>query len=148
PGKRYGSAQELAEDLRRFLAGEPIRARPIGRGERLARWCLRHPLIAFLGLMVVVALISLSSWSFIHDQKQADHARHLVRRLEDATIAQVPDVISEIQACRHWADPLLKKRNAEAKAGSPNKLRLSLALLPVDPTQADYLCEHLLLHTK
>jgi serine/threonine protein kinase/formylglycine-generating enzyme required for sulfatase activity len=103
---------------------------------------------AQLAALVVAALIGLISWSLIYDLKQADHAEHLVRHLSDATIDQVPDIISEIQAYRHWADPLLKKRNAEAKAGSQYKLRLSLALLPVDPAQADYLCEHLLFHTK
>jgi serine/threonine protein kinase/formylglycine-generating enzyme required for sulfatase activity len=104
--------------------------------------------LALLAVLVVAALISLGSWGLIYDRKQADHAEDLVRRLEAATIAQVPDVISEIQACRHWADPMLNKRDGAAKAGSPGKLRLSLALLPVDPAQGDYLCEHLLLHTK
>jgi serine/threonine protein kinase len=43
PGRRYGSARELAEDLDRFLAGEPVRARPAGRWERLGKWARRWP---------------------------------------------------------------------------------------------------------
>jgi serine/threonine protein kinase len=56
PARRYAAAHELAEDLRRFLRGEPIRARPIGRAERLWRWCGRNPVAA--GLLLAVSLSS------------------------------------------------------------------------------------------
>jgi WD40 repeat protein/tRNA A-37 threonylcarbamoyl transferase component Bud32 len=55
PGARYASARDLAEDLRRFLAGEPIRARPVSRTERVRRWCLRNPGLASLGALLAVA---------------------------------------------------------------------------------------------
>jgi serine/threonine protein kinase len=48
PGKRYSGALELAADLRRYLDGTPIVARPAGRVERLWRWCRRNPLPASL----------------------------------------------------------------------------------------------------
>jgi WD40 repeat protein/tRNA A-37 threonylcarbamoyl transferase component Bud32 len=58
PARRYQSAGELAADLQRFLADEPIRARPIGIGERLVRWARRRPALAALscGLLLVTVL--------------------------------------------------------------------------------------------
>ncbi len=57
PGKRYESALALANDLRRLLAGEPIRARPIGGLERLSRWCRRNKLVAALSCGILAALL-------------------------------------------------------------------------------------------
>jgi WD40 repeat protein len=61
PGRRYGSAEALAADLEHWLAGEPIQARPAGRGEKLWRWCRRNRVVAGLTAtvlaLVLVALV-------------------------------------------------------------------------------------------
>jgi hypothetical protein len=57
PRLRYPSARDLAEDLRRFLDGVPIRARPTSLTEWAWKWARRHPSVAALGLLVVIAVV-------------------------------------------------------------------------------------------
>ena len=55
--RRYGSARELASELRRFLNDEPILARPVTAPARSWRWCRRNPRIAGLLLAIVLSLL-------------------------------------------------------------------------------------------
>jgi hypothetical protein len=67
PARRYASADQLADDLRRILGGAPIQARPVGRAERLWRWCRRYPLVAALGTAFVLSLVvgfALTTWKW------------------------------------------------------------------------------------
>jgi len=58
PARRYATAGDLADDLRRFLAGQPLRARPVGRAGQTWRWCRRNPLPAgLLGLVAFVVVL-------------------------------------------------------------------------------------------
>jgi len=57
--KRYASADWLADDLRRFLTGEPIRARPLSSWGRTVKWARRHPSLAVLGAVTVAATVAL-----------------------------------------------------------------------------------------
>ncbi|MDX1644257.1 MAG: protein kinase [Thermoanaerobaculia bacterium] len=63
PERRYGSARALAEDLERYLADEPIRARPIGLVERLGRRIRRHPVAAALATVALLGLLGLGSYA-------------------------------------------------------------------------------------
>jgi WD40 repeat protein/predicted Ser/Thr protein kinase len=80
PQRRYASAQELADELGRFLKHEPIRARPIGPAARLLRWCRRKPALAVsisagVALLLVIAIGSPIAIVRINEaRKQAEAA--------------------------------------------------------------------------
>ena len=58
PARRYQSAAALSADLRRWLTGHPIQARPVSRTERAWRWCHRNPAVAALSATVVLVLLT------------------------------------------------------------------------------------------
>jgi tetratricopeptide (TPR) repeat protein len=60
PARRYASAAELADDLRRFLDGRPILARPIGPWGRTTRWVRRNPRVAALLVLLAGALVGVA----------------------------------------------------------------------------------------
>src|SRR5262249_9623519 len=80
-GKRYVSAQDLADDLGRFLAGEPIHARPVSAVTRGVKWAQRNRAVASLlgtiaGLLLAVTVGSLlAAGAFGQERGQAEEAR-------------------------------------------------------------------------
>jgi WD40 repeat protein/serine/threonine protein kinase len=90
--RRYPTAAALADDLRRFLADEPIQARRAGLTERLGRWCRRNPVVA--GLTAALALVFLAgfagvTWKWRDAERQKDFARAAeVREAEQRAIAE------------------------------------------------------------
>ena len=67
PDYRYSTARELSAELGRYLHGEPIQARPVGRIERGWRWCRRNPVWAGFYVAVVLAILSATAAAvFVH----------------------------------------------------------------------------------
>jgi serine/threonine protein kinase/WD40 repeat protein len=57
PAERYSSAKELADDIDRWQAGRPIKARPVGNLGRLYRWCRRNPTLAAVSTAAILAVV-------------------------------------------------------------------------------------------
>src|SRR6516225_1030991 len=103
PGRRYATAAALAGDLNRFLAGEPILARPVSAPERLWRWCKRNPRVAWLsGLVALLILSGLAISLYLNFQlnreKEIAQANGRIA-LEQADLAlqAIGDMIFEVQ---------------------------------------------------
>ncbi len=82
PARRYASAAELADDLRRFLDARPIRARPVGVGERLVKWVRRRPAVAALVAVSSLTLLLLVAGLAAGVLVLAERERHTRRILD------------------------------------------------------------------
>jgi serine/threonine protein kinase len=100
PPRRYASAQDLTDDLRRFLRGEPIRARPVGRVGRLVRWCRRNPVAA--GLLLAVSLSSaFGLWEL------SRLSENLVRSSALESAAQQADILDAVN--KFYSDDIVER---------------------------------------
>ncbi len=108
PARRYATAEELADDLQRWLDGEPIRARPISTVERLVRRTRRHPVIA--GLVAALVLVVLGGVVAV--------AAVLVRSARrEETVRRINEL---------WSTILERKRELRALRSAPARLRADL----------------------
>jgi WD40 repeat protein len=133
PERRYPTAEMMAEDLRRFLADEPILARRASTTERYARWARRNPLVAALGgvlagLLVVVTVGSLLAARGF--RAQAEVQRSLADAREDerrsADRARAAEAAARLKADRANAD-LLAAQEALRRTVYATRSNLALA---------------------
>jgi hypothetical protein len=87
-GRRYGSAEALAEDLEHWLNGEPIMARPVGRLERGWLWARRNPALATVAGLAVAGLVGVAVMSSIAASQARARARAERERAEVADRAK------------------------------------------------------------
>ncbi len=98
PPDRYATAQELADDLRRWLEDRPIQARPPSWRQVAAKWARRHRPAVWAGAVLLVALAFLGGLNAVWwAQKRADAGREAERILADT---------GPWQAQRKWAEAL------------------------------------------
>jgi serine/threonine-protein kinase len=74
PGRRYGTALALAEDLERWQAGKPIQARPTGAFERTLKWVRRRPTQAALVAVSLAAIVVVVFIVSVYSVRLADKA--------------------------------------------------------------------------
>jgi serine/threonine-protein kinase len=115
PVGRYGSAEALAEDLERWLAGRTIRARPVSRAARAWRWCRRNPAGAGLVAAILAAIVAVAgSAGWVMRDRQAQQVRGETR-VREALEAALPS----LQQGNPWAPELVTAvRTAEMQVAT------------------------------
>ena len=106
PGRRYQTAEEVADELQRFINHEPILARPVSAPERAWRWCRRKPVVASLILGLALSLIGgtvVSSLFAVSERQQREVAETEQRRAQQRFEQAVEVVDRLVQVCQHLA---------------------------------------------
>jgi serine/threonine-protein kinase len=124
PARRYASAQDLADDLHRFLDGKPVRARPVGVPERAIKWARRRPAAALLVATLVVlvgAAVGTGAW---FQQQRAEQREAKTQRETQArqVIQGALDRVAKHRQKEQWREAKLVLTEAErhlADADSP-----------------------------
>ncbi|MCW5556752.1 MAG: protein kinase [Verrucomicrobiae bacterium] len=95
PHRRYATAADLAADLARFEAGEPVQARPVSRAERGLLWSRRNPALAMVSAALAMALI-VGSVSVLVQWRRAEASRgEMSRNLYAADVAAASTALHE-----------------------------------------------------
>lgn len=95
PNRRYGSVQELADDLQRFLALEPVRATPDSIPYRVRRFARRH-WIGFAAAVLLVLGLSVATAVSVHQREKALRRAMETRRLAERLLFEVHDEIAGV----------------------------------------------------
>ena len=138
PQRRYASAGELAADLQRFSAGEPIRARRISWFERGGRWCRRNPALAALTGLVALLLVMLATGSImaaVHFSQQAEEARGLVADRERAVRTRQAALASQEKAYRTSEESRLDAEHNAKRARAVTRFLVSDMISDLQPSR-------------
>jgi formylglycine-generating enzyme required for sulfatase activity len=102
----------------------------------------RYHLVRGVVVAVLLAAVTFTGVvirDYVVERDKANYAAGLVGRAFDANITQVLGITKEMETYRAWTDPLLKEEKEKSTKDARKQLHASLALLPVDSGQVDYL---------
>src|SRR5262249_5923530 len=124
PARRYGGARDLAEDLGRFQAGQPILARPVGVAERAVKWARRRPTAAALLAALMVMAVTAAGTGLWLRQQAVDRGTAQAQRQGQArdAIKTALGRADNLRREERWQEALLILTEAAthvAEAGSP-----------------------------
>jgi serine/threonine-protein kinase len=137
PRKRYPSAGALADDLRAFLEGRPVKARPVSAWGRARKWARRKPAEALLALVVVLALFGLAAGLVHHADQQrrlreeAQAREGLARQAQrdaEARRLQAEEQERQVRASRDEARGQRDEARRQQKLAQDNLLQAQLAV--------------------
>jgi len=148
PPRRYARAADLAHDLRQFLAGQPIAARPTPPWERAWKWARRRPAVA--GLLALVVLVgSLGLGGVLAQWQRAEAARREADTRADAETAAKDDARQSLglaQSHLYFACMSLAER--EWRDGHVSRTRLFLDRCPSSLRHWEWYYAEGLLHSE
>jgi tetratricopeptide (TPR) repeat protein len=126
--RRYLDALALAEDLRHFLADEPILARPVGRAERAAKWARRRPALAGLLAVSLIAAVALLVLGISYQTRLQRSNTELATALEHAT-QEHDRAQAHLEKALNVVDLMLTEISDDRLANVPDVIKLRRSLL-------------------
>jgi serine/threonine-protein kinase len=139
PARRYSSALALAEDLERWLAGEPILAKPPGPVEMFVRWVRRWPVVASLSALLVAAVIGggvLVTQQWLRAEGALKTTEATLKDLREAN-AKTEAALLEARKAKAEADKHARQARAEAALKDAQTVRAEAALKEARKAQAE-----------
>jgi tetratricopeptide (TPR) repeat protein/tRNA A-37 threonylcarbamoyl transferase component Bud32 len=130
PHRRYPNAAALADDLRRFLRGEPIRARPVPPAEQLYQWARRRPAYAaVIGacIFVTIATLGVAFWMQHIQNARAAEATLREGRAREA-IETAVSLADELRTRQRWIEARHVLDNARSRVPEANSHELAESL--------------------
>ena len=132
PARRYASAEALRDDLDRFLRDEPLLARPVGRAEKIFRWCRRKPSLAAVSALAIALLLMLAiggpitAWRMARARAAAEAARQEAQASTDRTREQLRAALLARSQATRLTGKYGQRRDALAAAEEAARIRPGL----------------------